>query len=497
MDTLDVGKIIDTCSLTYHLDNTPVGIMVLDEDQKVIYWSSTAAEIFDWPAAEVLHRSINSLNIIFHEDKDQVFDALEMILSGTSLRNHLINRNTTRTGKVIYCEWYNSALKDASGKIKSILSIVQDVTERTQMEIALEKSQKQLSLIYNSAIDPMWLIEVESENNYRFQSINHSFTSVTGLRSDQVVGKKIEEVLPVSSHDLVREKYREAVTTAKVVDYMEIAVHPAGKKYGEIRIIPIKNDYGAVTRLLGIANDTTEKHMLQEQMEKEKEVLNRRITNAAIKGQEMERSKVSRELHDHINQVLTTVKLYTELCSAGTVDIHEYLPKCTELLNETITEIRDLSKRLSAPSLGHASFGDTLKDLVEAINATGKVHVTLDISKDVCLAMSEELHLTLYRIAQEHLTNILKHAEAREVAVSLRSMDGNMNLSIRDDGKGFDLSAKRTGIGITNMASRAKLLNGELDIITARGQGCTLIASIPIVISDRVCYPASEDVLEF
>src|SRR5687768_1808750 len=161
MDTLDVGKIIDTFSLTYHLDNTPVGVLVLDEDQKIIYWSSAAAEIFDWPASEVLHRTITSLNIVYHEDKEQVFDALEMILSGNSLRNHLVNRNTTRTGKVIYCEWYNSALKDSSGKIKSILSIVQDVTERTQMEIALEKSQKQLSLIYNSAINPMWLISVE------------------------------------------------------------------------------------------------------------------------------------------------------------------------------------------------------------------------------------------------------------------------------------------------------------------------------------------------
>jgi two-component system, NarL family, sensor kinase len=497
MDTLDVGKIIDTFSLTYHLDNTPVGIMVLDEDQKIIYWSSAAAEIFDWPASDVLHRSIISLNIIYHEDKEQVFDALEMILSGNSVKNHLINRNTTRTGKVIYCEWYNSALKDDSGKIKSILSIVQDVTQRTQMEIALEKSQKQLSLIYNSAINPMWLISIEDKDRYRFQSINLSFTTVTGWRSDQVVGKIMEEVLPESSHELVRGKYREAIETGKVVDYLEIVVLPAGKKYGEIRIIPIKNEYGEITQLLGIAHDITEREMLYERLEKEREALNQRITNAAIKGQEMERSKVSRELHDHINQVLTTVKLYTELCSAGTVDLNEYLPKCTALLNETITEIRDLSKRLSAPSLGHASFGDTLKDLVESINATGKVQVKLDISKDVCLAMYEELHLTFYRIAQEHLTNILKHAEASEVFIFLNSIEGSMILSIHDNGKGFDPAVKRKGIGITNMASRAKLLNGKLDIVSSPGHGCSLTISIPIVIINKICYPVSEDIMEF
>ena len=268
---LDAAKIMDSFSLTYHLDNTQVGVLILNEDQQIIYWSSAAEDIFGWPASEVVGRTVSSLNLVFHEDKEQVFDALEMILSGNSIRNHLVNRNTTRLGKVIYCEWYNSALKDESGKIKSILSIVQDVTERTQMEIALEKSQKQLSLIYNSAIDPMWLIAIEGKDQYRFTSINHSFTGVTGLRSDQVVGRTIEEVLPPSSHDLVREKYNEAIKTGKVVDYIEIAIHPAGKKYGEIRVIPIRNESGEIDQILGIANDITEKQLLQEHVEKEKE----------------------------------------------------------------------------------------------------------------------------------------------------------------------------------------------------------------------------------
>ena len=211
----------------------------------------------------------------------------------------------------------------------------------------------------------------------------------------------------------------------------------------------------------------------------------------------MERTKVSRELHDHINQVLTTVKLYTELCTEGKVDVNEYLPKCTALLNETITEIRDLSKRLSAPSLGHASFGDTLKDLVESINATGKLKVTLDISKDVCLSMVEELHLALYRIAQEHLINILKHSGASEVSIYLQSVDNSVLLIIHDNGKGFDTSLKRKGIGITNMASRAKLLNGEFLLTSSPGNGCTLKTTIPIVIIDGYCYPAVEDTMEF
>ena len=111
--------------------------------------------------------------------------------------------------------------------------------------------------------------------------------------------------------------------------------------------------------------------------------------------------------------------------------------------------------------------------------------------------MYDELHLTFYRIAQEHLTNILKHAEATEVSIFLKSVGGSMILSIHDNGKGFDPTIKRKGIGITNMASRAKLLNGELDIVSSPGHGCSLTISIPIVIINQVCYPVAEDIMEF
>ena len=119
------------------------------------------------------------------------------------------------------------------------------------------------------AIDPMWLINIEQGEQFRFEKINASFTDVTGLRSEQVAGQLIEEVMPKSSHALVREKYLEAIQTGKIVDYVEIAVHPAGEKVGEIRVIPIKNEQGTVIKLMGIAHDVTEKMVLQKRLDRE------------------------------------------------------------------------------------------------------------------------------------------------------------------------------------------------------------------------------------
>lgn len=480
--------IIDFRSIIDHLSNGPLGIILMDRELRISYWSGQAEAIFGWTAAEAMHKDYREFGIVFGEDVEAVAAMIAKIASGEEKNIRFTNRNRTRSGDVVVCDWYNSALFDAGGDLRSILCLVSDVTGRAQME-------HELSLIYNSAIDPMWLISIEDGDQFRFQSINRSFTEVTGLRPEQVIGKLMEEVLPETSHALVRGKYSEAIVSGEVIDYIEIAVHPAGKRYGEIRVIPVRDREGRVTQILGIANDITEKQLLLERLEKEREQVNRKLTNAAIQSQELERSKVSQELHDNVNQVLTTVKLYTELCASGTVDPRIYLPKCAALLNDTINEIRDLSKRLSAPLPGQADVTDTIQDLVTSINETGRVKIRFDASRLLRPKLDSELHLALYRIAQEHLTNVLKHAAASEVYMELSEMPGELGLLVEDNGRGFDPAANRRGIGIANMTSRARLLNGQLDIESAPGKGCRLRIRIPIKYIDETSYPANETLM--
>jgi signal transduction histidine kinase len=273
-----------------------------------------------------------------------------------------------------------------------------------------------------------------------------------------------------------------------VIDYVEIAVHPAGKKTGDIRVIPVKNSHGIVTRIVGIAHDITDKVNLQEKLDKEREEFSRRITSAAIRGQEIERSIVSRELHDNVNQVLTTVKLYVELCAAGAVNQAEVLARSSELLNDSINEIRNLSKRLSAPSLGDVGIIDTIKGLVETIEATKEFNIVFDSENICCSVMENELHLALYRIAQEQLTNIIKHAKAENVFIRLEGSENHVSLLIIDDGQGFDERKMKQGIGITNMASRTHILNGSFKIESEEGKGCSLWVSFPIEIIGEKCY---------
>jgi two-component system, NarL family, sensor kinase len=490
MSAPHLNEIIDNLSLTYHLENSSLGIILCDNKLNVIYSSQKAQEIFGWEPDAYLHKPIALESMVYVEDTDRVIQVIEEISSGKVLHNQGINRNYTASGSVIYCQWYNSALVDNAEQVINILSLVQDVTLQMQNSLSLQASEHQLSQMFNGAIDPMWLVRVEGNSRFTFERINTAFSKVTGWKKDQVIGQPIEAVMPESSHELVRGKYNEAIRLCKIIDYVEEAAHPAGIKYGEIRVIPLLDENGNLNRLLGIANDITDKILLQKKLDAERDLYNRKITYAAIKGQELERAKVSSELHDNVNQVLTTVKLYLELCKDGRVDSTEILSKCSVLLNRTIDEIRNLSKQLSAPSLGKINFREALNDLVDSIGAASQMNVSLNIGLKNCTEMDSELHLTIYRIVQEQLTNIIKYAKAGEVHIQLEQNDGLMQLVIKDNGVGFDTSQRTNGIGITNMRSRAAILGGSVEITSELNKGTTVVVQFPVLIIADKCFPA-------
>ena len=203
------------------------------------------------------------------------------------------------------------------------------------------------------------------------------------------------------------------------------------------------------------------------------------ITEAVIHAQESERSLICLELHDNIGQVLTTVKLHNEMLLEGIGDPKVVLPRTLQYLQNCITEIRGLSKRLSAPSLGKISLEDSVKDLIESINSTSKVKITRHISGLETATLRQDLHLGLYRILQEQLNNVLKHSEASEVIIQLEKNDDQLRLCIIDNGKGFAVGKTKAGIGLMNMQTRAENLNGIFKLKSQPGLGCKVEVVVP------------------
>jgi signal transduction histidine kinase len=255
----------------------------------------------------------------------------------------------------------------------------------------------------------------------------------------------------------------------------------SGKKYWvDTHCQVVKDATGRVQQFFAIQSDITDRKTLQLQLHEELHKRRQMITFAVIKAQDKEREMVSRELHDNINQVLTSAKLYIELGLSSNDRKEEILSKSMRLIQRSIDEIRNISKRLSDPSLLHCQLKDSAAELIDTVRTTGKISVSLDVSGIENLIVDREVHLAAYRILQEQLTNILKHSGAHSVKVVFDYIDGDLVLKVTDDGIGFDAKKKRSGIGLTNMVTRAESLNGLMTINSAPGLGCVIIARLPL-----------------
>jgi signal transduction histidine kinase len=198
------------------------------------------------------------------------------------------------------------------------------------------------------------------------------------------------------------------------------------------------------------------------------------LTKAVLNGQEKERSRLGLELHDNINQLLTAAKLYISYMQKTPEDRDETMAKTKEILQMAIEEIRKLSKTLVQPALQINDLNNSINELAKDMLIGTGINFTFNTAGVEDKNISEEMKVTLYRIVQEQLNNIIKYAEADIVIVGIEQKLDQIILTIQDDGKGFDPLIARKGIGLSNIFSRAEVFDGKVEIDSAPWQGCRL-----------------------
>lgn len=211
------------------------------------------------------------------------------------------------------------------------------------------------------------------------------------------------------------------------------------------------------------------------------------LTRRLISAQEAERSHLARELHDDIGQQLASlsialsgVKRRREILENP--DLHAALVSLQQRTDALTDAIRRLSHHLHPSVLDHASLSDALRAHCREFSREHKIAVTVEVSPDL-LSVDAVSALTAYRVAQEALYNVSRHANARTVRVALRVTDKGLTLSIADDGTGFDyreVQRRGTGLGLRSIEERVRLARGRFTIDSAFGVGTTLWVHLPI-----------------
>jgi signal transduction histidine kinase len=196
----------------------------------------------------------------------------------------------------------------------------------------------------------------------------------------------------------------------------------------------------------------------------------------------MERLDIGKELHDNVNQLLAASMLYIGMARKDKDNSEIYLIHSSEYTFSAIEEIRKLAKGLMSDMSKDFGLSTAIENIARDTMEAHPVKVRCQLATSLETAMTDKFKLNAFRIVQEQLNNILKHAAASDVQIILAGTNSEYLLSIEDNGVGFDNTkgVSHTGIGISNIISRAEAYNGTASFLTEPGKGCKLVIHFPV-----------------
>ena len=214
------------------------------------------------------------------------------------------------------------------------------------------------------------------------------------------------------------------------------------------------------------------------QLEEEKKLL---AARSIVEGQEEERKRIAKELHDGLGVLLSTAKMQFTTIKDKSPENKPLIERATKLLEQAAGDVRRISHNMMPGLLTRFGLYEATEDLMEELDETKGLTATCRIKGDT-KRLPENTEIMLYRVIQEMVNNTLKHAEAKNISINMNILPGELNIQYSDDGKGFDMEEKNQSgsIGLTSIQSRIKFLEGEMTTETKPGAGVTFFIQIPI-----------------
>jgi len=236
----------------------------------------------------------------------------------------------------------------------------------------------------------------------------------------------------------------------------------------------VRNEKGEALRMIGAMRDITERRYLEKILTEEKEQRQKDIMKAVMDAQENERSEVSYELHESVNQILASSKLMLgfELDKKNT---NSYITQAIKNIQTAMDEIRTISYRLNPSIIQLAGLDGALADLASKSKVTHNINVSFRQSGK-SIFIPYPLQIAIFRIVQAQLDNIIKHAQATEAQITLAAKNNQLILTIMDNGVGFNEKLSSKKLGLQNIFNRVHFHNGKVFLKTALGKGCKLEA---------------------
>jgi PAS domain S-box-containing protein len=414
---------------------------------------------------------------IHPDDRQRVLDAIQLFLtsaSGTHWEHEY--RFQRVNGEYAYVCDRGHLMFDNAEKPVRMIGATQDITLRKITELQLLESEMNLSLIAKQMVNAV----VTTDRAGKITWVNEAFTRITGYSAEEVMGKSPGSVLQGKDTDMETINYlRDKIHALLPFDCNILNYHRSGRPFWmHLSGQPLFNEKGKLERYFAMETDVTDKIENEKTETREREAKRREIGQAVLVAQEQERGNIGIELHDNLSQILGAAKLYLELARTEDNNTQEYLAKANSYVVQVIQQIRTISKALVTPVLV-LGLADSVKILVQDLKVTSKVGFKFvqDFDENT---VSDQLQFDIFRIIQEQVNNIIRHAGASNASISILSKDQKLLLLVTDNGKGSDMSKKIKGVGIVNIKTRAGMHDGKVMIISNAEEGFELQVIFPL-----------------
>jgi PAS domain S-box-containing protein len=419
-------------------------------------------------------KNLHPLHYVYPDDREAVLEKLQDLSKGIRVA-YFENRVVTKQGNVKWIAWTATPVFEEG----MIIATHRDITEKKQFEEQLRQSNERYELATKAtANEAIWDIDLHTHEI----SWSEGFTTLFGyssLKKDATLGFW-ESCIHPDDRERVIESFSLFLAQTDTPNWnCEYQFERADGSFAYIidRGYMIFDEHQKPVRVVGAMEDITDRKELEVELIMKERIKQKQIAQAAVNAQEKERADIGKDLHDNTSQMLTSTKLFLDILRNKTPD--ELLDRSIKNINTMIAEIRNISRSLVPSSIEDLGLTASLGDLIDNLRATKLIDVEFYPDSDVETLINANYKLTLYRIVQEQINNIVKHSSATNVLIELFAEENNIYLIITDDGHGFDLNTVKKGQGLKNMQTRAELLNGTTEIITASGKGCKLKVTIP------------------
>ena len=437
-----------------------------------------------WPPSEWIGKRFYEL--IHPDDLPSVIQKFERLLQGESLPLSEA-RVLTRSGdyKVMECLETREATKD---RVVGVLGIARDISDRRRAEQALRESEQQFRQVVENIREVFWMSD---PSKGRMLYISPGYQEIWGRTCESLYASPrswLDSIYPDDQPRIFEASHTKQTDGSYDEEYRIVRADETIRWIHD-RAFPIRDPSGTVYRIAGIAEDITERKVLQDKVRDS----NQALADLAVRLQtirEDERTRISQDLHDQLGQALVTSKFYLQwmdqALSAGTFSSvlpvwQSRLKTVIQEMDMTLAAVQQICFDLRPAELDQLGIGAALKRQAQEFASRTGIACETEIHVDETKISSE--HATsLFRVLQEALTNIARHAGASHVDIELTEENGQARLRVQDDGIGIPESKiyGEKSLGLLGMRERLRPLNGQLHVATSQGKGTTLVVLLPL-----------------